>query len=157
MPGIDWQRFYRALDRCTVTLPTPEADDPAFLHTLSVLLIQVNNKRMALQRTARKLDRLLGSARNTCEVLSEQLRNARAEARMDQAMMDRCANEAERKATVDLMTRKLSARLAATTAYVEQLKHARTAVESAEQTLKGTKETLNSLKSIALAERDTEL
>lgn len=151
---INYQKFYRLLDRMTVRIPEPDAANPAQLHEIGKLLIRTNNHRAALDRTLTKLDRLIGSTKNDIEIVKEQLRIDRAEARHDPNAIAGCNNKEEREAMVDLLTRRRSAQLAQLQAKRSQLEHAKQAVESKMNTLKACKETLNSLKTIILSDME---
>lgn len=151
---IDYERFYKLLERMKVRIPEPDPANPAELQEISRLLARVNNNRTMLDGTARKLDRMLGSVKNDIEIWKEKVRLARAEAILDSEAMAKCSNKEERAAMVDLMTRSQTATLATLQAKRAGLEHARTAVESLINTLKAAKETLNSMKSIILNEQE---
>jgi len=152
--AIDFEKFYKLLNRMRVSIPEPDEANPARMHEIGTLLARVSNNRVTLDTTARKLDRMLGSTKNDIEIYIEKVRIARAEATHDHEALAGCSNKEQRQAMIDLLTRNESAHLALLKAKKGQLEHARAAVESMIQTLKATKETLNSLKSIMISDME---
>lgn len=151
---IDWQKFYRVLDRMTIQIPEPDPADPDQLHDIMRLFVTVNNKRMILDKTMRKLERRLGATRNDIVVYEERLKIERAEYMHQGNELALCKNKDERNSMLDLLTRSTSARLASLRADKANLMHARDAVESTMNTLKSSKETLNGMKTILLTEME---
>lgn len=153
--SIDWQKFYRLLDRTRVEIPEPDPSNPAQLHDISRLLARVNNHRMTLDRTMRKLERKLGSIKNDIEIMGEKLKLERADLRFNnKAIFNDCSNKEEREAALDLHTKNTAVKLAVLKGQRQQYEHARTAVETAQNTLKGAKETLNGIRQTIIAEME---
>lgn len=153
--AIDWQKFYRLLDRTRVEIPDPDPSDPAQLHNISRLLARVSNHRMALDRTMRKLERKLGSIKNDIEIMGEKLKLERADLRFNnKTIFDDCSNKEEREAALDLHTKNTAVKLAVLKGQRQQYEHAREAVETTQNTLKGAKETLNGLRQTIIAEME---
>lgn len=151
---IDWQKFYRALDRTKVQIQEPDSADPDQLNDIMRMLAKVNNNRMTLDQTQRKIERLLGACKNDIVIYEETLRIERAEYMHSGDELSDCRNKDEREAMLDLLTRNTSAKLAAKRAERAQLESAKSALESTINTLKSAKETLNGIKTIILTEME---
>ena len=150
--AIDFNRFYRLLDKTSVSIPSPD-NVSLGLEEIAKYMVQIHNNRATLDRTRRKLERHVGETRHRLEILTEELRLDRA-SRMQDPELQEARNKEERDALLDYYTAKLRRRIANLKGKRARLDHALHAVESQDNQLKGGKETLNAMRAMAVAEME---
>lgn len=151
---VDWSKFYAALERLVVQIPTLAPGEPIDMTTVAHLLVKVQHNRTKLDNTLRKLQQNIGQERRNMQVLQEQRRIRRIEAARSDEVRDLKRKE-DRDNEVELQCQVVSAKIALTKGWLEEHEAAKQSVEAMMRTLETAKQTLNSLKQIGLSDRDS--
>lgn len=146
---VDFDRLYTYLHGTIIQIPEPAPGEPPDLRGIGLLLARVQNQRHRLEPLSALIERRLAEHKRQIDIATEQLRLERAEA-YDVAGSGR--NAEARKGHVEQMTAVSSGTLACLKANKEMFEAARKVVRSQMDTLEYAKQTLNSLKQIALAD-----
>lgn len=147
---IDWPKFYRHLDSLVVQLPRYEPGDAYDLNEVSRLLTRVQANRDRLDNIARKVGRMLAEVKRRLDVEQEMRRIARLSALSDPAIAS-LRTRREREDAAEEVVNQRSAVIALLRGRRHELEAAQSAVDGMLRTLQAAKESLNAIKSIALA------
>lgn len=145
--GVDWEQFYRALERFRVELPSFNPGEPPDPASIVSLMFKVQNHRNGLDTIARKIEQRLASYRTKVQILTEQLRHERILWEADPAVAS-LRTKAARKEQADMLSSTTAARLAFCKGEVAQYESAKKVVTMQLDTLETAKQTLNAARAM---------
>ncbi len=149
VPDLDFEKFHKQLDRCAVRLPEYAPGEVIDTHELVRLMVLVQSRRQILDRIASKLNQRLGMLKRRIDVLSQQLKLERALALDEQGVKSQ-RNKQLREAQVEFLVSNLTGAVAILSGRKHQYEHALQSVVSQVKSMETAKQTLNSIKAIAL-------
>ncbi len=147
---VNFDRLYEYLHGTIIQIPEPAPGEPPDLSMIGLLLARVQNQRHRLEPLFALTEQRVGELKRRIDIAGEQLRLERAEA-YDHVGAGG-SNSHARKGRVEQMVTVSAATLALLRANKELFEAARNVVRSQMDTLEYAKQTLNSLKQIALAD-----
>lgn len=153
VPELDWDKFHSLLDKCHVILPDFAPGEAIDIYELVRYLLKVQSRRNILDRIANKLHQRLGMLKRRIDVLTAQLRIERAMASDEQGVRSR-SNRFERESQVEFLTQNTTSVLAMLNAKKHQYEHAYESLQNSVKSLQFAKETLNSIKQLAISDRE---
>lgn len=150
--GVNWTAFYARLESLHVQIPDTAPGEPVDLLGLQNLFAKCQRSRDEADRILRYVLARMGNTKKRLDAKQYELRMERAQLYDDARLVPASLGEGAKRGRVDYLSANTSGQVATLKGRMSELEMAYKAVNATLQSLENAKQTLNSIKAIALAD-----
>ena len=149
---VDWKAFYARLESLHVQIPETAPGEPVDLAGLQNLFVKVQRSRDDADRILRYVLARMGNTKRRLDDAEYKLRVERSVVADDHRLMADAGGESAKRGRIDYLTANTAGQVAVLKGRLSELAMACKAVEASLKSLENAKQTLNSIKAIAMGD-----